>query len=41
MNIRHLRSASTTVNGLDTTLGLNILVCERVGENISAAKMSN
>jgi hypothetical protein len=41
MNIRHLRSASTSANGLDTTLGLNILVCERIGENISAAKISN
>lgn len=41
MNIRHLRNASVTANGLDTTLGLNILVCERIGENISSAKISN
>jgi hypothetical protein len=40
MNIYIIRSAATG-NSMDTTLGLNILVCERIGENISAAKISN
>lgn len=41
VNIRHIKTEGTNANAMDTTLGLNILVCERVGENISSAKISN
>jgi len=40
INIRHI-STEGNHNIMDTTMGLNILVCERVGENISSAKISN